>query len=284
MTHDGGMTGRVCVITGATAGIGEAAATELARRGATVVLVARSRDRAAATREAVVRAAGDDRVEVVIADLALQAQVRAAAAEILNRHPAVHVLVNNAAVYTRAREETAEGVEMQLAVNHLAPFLLTNLLLDALRAGAPARVVSLSSGAHHAAAPRWDDLGMARGRYRGLRQYSNTKLYNLLMTRELARRFPAAELAANAMHPGVVGTSLLFGGFAPLRLFKRWMRTPEQGAATAVYLAADAAVANVTGGYFKDERPAPSSTASQDADAARRLWEISERMRGEQSE
>ena len=240
------MRGRVCVVTGATAGIGEAAATGLARRGATVVLVARSRERAERTREAVVRAAGHDRVDVVLADLAVQAQVRAAAAQVIDRYPAVHVLVNNAAVYTRRYEETADGIEMQLAVNHLAPFLLTNLLLDRLRAGAPARVVTTSSGAHHAASFAWDDLGM-RGRYNGLRQYSNAKLFNLLMTRELARRHPPAELTANSMHPGVVGTALLFGGLAALRLFKPFMRTPEQGARTMVWLASAPEVAGVTG-------------------------------------
>jgi NAD(P)-dependent dehydrogenase (short-subunit alcohol dehydrogenase family) len=273
------MDGRVCVVTGATAGMGEVMATELARRGATVVLVARSREKAARTRELVVRAAGHERVETVLADLAVQAQVRAAAAQILARHPAVHVLINNAAVYTRRREETADGIETQLAVNHLAPFLLTHLLLDGLRAGAPARVVTMSSGAHHAAAPDWGDLEM-RGRYSGLRQYSNTKLFNLLMTRELARRHPPPALTANAMHPGVVGTALLFGGFAPLRLLKPFMRTPEQGARTAVYLASSPDVAAVTGEYFKDDRPARSSAASQDADAARRLWEVSARMTG----
>lgn len=275
----GTMAGRVCVVTGATAGMGEVMATELARRGATVVLVARSAEKAARTREKAVRAAGHERVEVVLADLASQARVRAAAAQIVDRHPAVHVLINNAAVYTRKRETTEDGIEMQLAVNHLAPFLLTNLLLEALRAGAPARVVTMSSGAHNAAKPRWDDLEMRAG-YSGLRQYSNTKLYNLWMTRELARRHPLPELAANAMHPGVVGTSLLFGGFAPLRLLKPFMRTPEQGARTAVYLASDPAAANVTGEYFKDDRPARSSEASQDRDAARRLWEISARLTG----
>jgi NAD(P)-dependent dehydrogenase (short-subunit alcohol dehydrogenase family) len=279
VANDRGMEGRVCVVTGATAGIGQATAAGLARRGATVVLVARSRERAMRTRDEVARAAGHDRVEVVLADLAVQAQVRAAAAEIIHRYPAVHVLVNNAAVYTRRYEETADGIEMQLAVNHLAPFLLTNLLLDRLRAGAPARVVSTSSGAHHSAAFRWDDLGMHAG-YNGLRQYSNTKLFNLLMTRELARRVPPAELAANAMHPGVVGTALLFGGFAPLRLLKPFLRTPEQGARTVLWLASSPEAAGVTGGYFKDERRARTSVASQDPDAARRLWEISERMTG----
>lgn len=273
------MAGRVCVVTGATAGMGQAAAMELARRGATVVLVARSRERAERTRMEVARAAGHDRVSIVLADLSVQAQVRAAAAQILERWPAVHVLVNNAAVYTKRGQESADGIEMQLAVNHLAPFLLTSLLLDRLRASAPARVVTLSSGAHRFARPRWDDLEM-RGGYNGLRQYSNTKLYNVLFTRELARRSPPPALTANTMHPGVVGTSLLLGGWAPLRLFKRWMRTPEQGARTVVYLASSPAVATVTGEYFQDDRPARVSSAALDDEAARRLWETSARMTG----
>jgi NAD(P)-dependent dehydrogenase (short-subunit alcohol dehydrogenase family) len=275
----GTMQGRVCVVTGATAGIGRAAAMELARRGATVVLVARSREKAERTRAEAIRAAGHDRVDVVLADLSVQAQVREAAAQILERWPAVHVLVNNAGLYTRRREETADGIEMQLAVNHLAPFLLTSLLLHRLRASAPARVVTLSSGAHRFARVRWDDLEMRR-RYRGLRQYANTKLLNVLFIRELARRNPAAALTANTMHPGVVATEILFGGWAPLRLFKRWMRTPEHGARTAVHLASSPDVAGVTGEYFRDERPARVSPAALDDDAARRLWEISERMTG----
>lgn len=273
------MEGRVCVVTGATSGIGEAAATGLARLGATVVLIARSRDKAEATREAVVRAAGHSRVHVVLADLSAQAQVRAAAAEILAAHPAVHVLINNAGVYSRKRRETVDGIELELAVNHLAPFLLTHLLLERMLASAPARVVALSSGAHRSAAVRWDDLGM-RTKYNGLRQYANTKLFNVLHVRELARRHPPGRLAANAMHPGVVGTPLLFNGFAPLRLLRPFFRTPEQGARTAVYLASSPEVEGVTGGYYEDERPIRPSAASQDEAAARRLWEISAQMTG----
>lgn len=272
-----GMMGRVCVVTGATSGIGQATAAELVRRGATVVLVARSRERAERTREAVMPPGARGRVGVVLADLSVQAQVRQAAAEILERWPAVHVLVNNAAVHTPRRQETPDGMELQLAVNHLAPFLLTNLLLDRLRASAPARVVTVSSGAHRYARLRWDDLGM-RGRYQGLLQYSNTKLCNILFTRELARRVPAAEVTANTMHPGVVGTALLFNGWAPLRLLKPFIRTPEQGARTAVHLAAAPEVAGVTGAYFRDERPARPWPAALDDEAARRLWEISGEM------
>ncbi|HEY0026156.1 MAG TPA: SDR family oxidoreductase [Longimicrobium sp.] len=273
----GQMEGRVCVVTGATAGIGQATAAALAKMGATVVLVARNADKAGATREEIVRSAGHARVETVIADLAIQSEVHAAAAEIRARNPAIHVLVNNAAIYTKTRQETADGMEMQLAVNHLAPFLLTHLLMDALRAGAPARVVTVSSEAHHRASFSWDDIQMRR-KYGALRAYCNAKLFNILFTRELARR--AAEVTANAMHPGVVGTALLFGGWAPLRLLKPFIRTAEEGARTAIYLASSPDVAGITGAYFKDEKPRYPSRAAQDDESARRLWQISAELTG----
>jgi len=274
------LAGRVCVVTGASGGIGKAAAAGLARRGATVALVVRSRARGEAAREEIVRAAAGADVRLVLADLSRQADVRRAADEVTAAFGTVHVLLNNAGVYTRRREETVDGVEMQWAVNHLAPFLLTRLLLPALTASAPARVVTMSSNAHRAGDLRWDDLQMKCGRYRGLRQYCNTKLANVLFTRERARRTAGTGVTANAMHPGVVATELLLGGFPPLRLLRRFMRTPEQGAATAVYLAADPAAAAVTGEYFIDAKPVQLSTSATDDEAARRLWEASERMVG----
>ncbi|HVG45665.1 MAG TPA: SDR family oxidoreductase [Longimicrobium sp.] len=276
----GEMAGRVCVVTGASGGIGKAAVAGLARRGATVVLVVRSRERGEAARDEVARATGNRDLRLVLADLSRQADVRRAADEILSAFGAVHVLVNNAGVHTFRRQETVDGIEMQWAVNHLAPFLLTHLLLPALTAARPARVVNLSSNAHRLAALRLDDVQMKRGRYFGLRQYCNTKLANLLFTRELARRAAASGVTANAMHPGVVATELLLGGFPPLRLVGRFMRTPEQGAATAVHLAADPAAAAFTGEYFIDARPVPPSPQAADDEAARRLWELSEEMVG----
>ena len=275
----GQMEGRVCVVTGATAGIGQATAAALAAMGATVVLVARNADKARATREQIIRSAGHARVETVIADLAIQSQVRAAAREIRTRYPAIHVLVNNAAIYTKKRQETPDGMEMQLAVNHLAPFLLTHLLLDALRAGAPARVVNVSSEAHHHASFSWDDIQMRR-KYGAFRAYSNAKLFNILFSREMARRVPAGEVTANALHPGVVGTALLFGGWAPLRLLKPFIRTAEEGAGTAIYLASSPDVARITGEYFKDEKRKHPSRAAQDDESARRLWQISAELTG----
>jgi NAD(P)-dependent dehydrogenase (short-subunit alcohol dehydrogenase family) len=273
------LTGRVCVVTGASAGIGRAAATELARRGATVVLLVRSRERGSAARDRIAEATGSGDLHLVLADLSSQAEVRRAAEEIGASFPAVHVLLNNAGVYTRRRQETVDGIELQWAVNHLAPFLLTHLLLPRLTAGRPSRVVNLSSNAHKAARLLLDDVEMKR-RYRGVVQYANTKLANVLFTRELARRAAPAGVTANAMHPGVVATELLLAGFPPLRLISRFMRTPEQGAATAVYLAADPAAAAFTGEYFLDARPVALSPRATDDEAARRLWELSERMVG----
>jgi retinol dehydrogenase-12/retinol dehydrogenase-13 len=274
------MAGRVCVITGASGGIGKAAAAGLASRGATVALVVRSRERGEAARDEIARATGSRDLRLVLADLSRQADVRRAAGEVRTAFGAVHVLVNNAGVYTGRRRETVDGVELQWAVNHLAPFLLTHLLLPALTAARPTRVVNLSSNAHKAAELRWDDLQMKRGRYRSLRQYCNTKLANVLFTRELARRAASAGVTANAMHPGVVATELLMGGFPPLRLVSRFMRTPEQGAATAVYLAADPAAAAFTGEYFIDSRPVRLAPPATDDEAARRLWELSEETVG----
>jgi retinol dehydrogenase-12/retinol dehydrogenase-13 len=276
----GAMDGRVCVVTGASGGMGRAAARELARRGATVALVVRSRERGEAVAGEIARDTGRRDARVVLADLARQADVRRAAGEILAAYRRVDVLLNNAAVYTRRRTLTEDGIEMQWAVSHLAPFLLTHLLLPRMRESASARVVTVSSGAHRGGELRWSDLEMRGRRYRGFRQYANTKLANVLFTRELARRTAGTGVTANALHPGVVATELLMNGFPPIRLFRRWMRTPEQGAATAVYLATSPQVATVTGEYFVDERPVAPSPAATDDEAARRLWELSERAVG----
>jgi len=269
------MQGRVCVVTGASGGIGRATAAGLAARGATVVLLVRSRERGQAALDEIARQTGSRALRLVLADLSRQADVRRAADEILSAFGAVHVLVNNAAAYAGRRHLTADGIELQWAVNHLAPFLLTNLLLPGLTAGRPSRVVAVSSNAHLDGELRRDDLEMRRRRYRGFRQYCNTKLANVLFTRELARRAAAQGVTANAMHPGVVATELLLNGFPPLRLVRRFLRTPEQGAATAVYLAADPAVAAVSGEYFIDSRPVPLTPKALDDDAALRLWELS---------
>ncbi|MBV9775182.1 MAG: SDR family oxidoreductase [Gemmatimonadetes bacterium] len=273
------MRGRVCLVTGATLGIGRATAVGLARQGARVGIVGRSRERGEAVRAEIAREAGASAVELFLGDLSSQAEVRRIAGEVRARFGRLDVLVSNAGVYTRRRESTVDGIETQLAVNHLAPFLLTRLLLDLLTASAPARVVVVSSEAHRGARIPWDDLQGER-KYSGLRAYANTKLMNLLFVRELARRTAGTGVTVNALHPGVVATELLFGGWAPLRLLRPFLRTPEQGASTSVWLASSAEVEGVTGRYFRDEREVVPSRAALDDEAARRLWKISEELTG----
>ena len=271
------MEEKVCVVTGATGGIGGATARGLAARGATVLLVARDAARGEALRESIARETGNGRVRLVRADLSSQAEVRAAAAEVAAAYPRVDVLVNNAAVYTRQRAESVDGIELQWAVNHLAPFLLTHLLLDRLRAAGGARVVTVSSGAHQGRLIPWHDMQMTR-RYFGWRTYGVTKLANLLFTRELARR--ERGLIAHAVHPGVVATELLMRGFPPIRLFRRFLKTPEEGAATVLFLATSPDAARSSGEYWIDERRADPHPAARDDQAARRLWRWSEERVG----
>jgi NAD(P)-dependent dehydrogenase (short-subunit alcohol dehydrogenase family) len=273
------MAGKVVVVTGANAGIGKAAALALARMGARVGMVSRSRERGETARADVVRESGSAAVELFLADLSAQGEVRRLAAEIRERCGRLDVLVNNAAVYTRERTLSPDGIELQFAVNHLAPFLLTGLLLDLLERSAPARVVTVSSEAHRPVHLDWDDLQGER-RYLGLRAYGAAKLANLLFTRELARRMAGRGVTANAVHPGVVATELLFGGWGPLRLLRRFMRTPEQGARVVVRLASAPELEGVTGRYFRDEREIRPSAAALDDDAARRLWRLSAELTG----
>jgi NAD(P)-dependent dehydrogenase (short-subunit alcohol dehydrogenase family) len=272
--------GRVVVVTGASRGVGLATAVALAARGATLVLVSRDAERGALALERV-RAAGGRDAAFEPADLSSMADVRALAARLLAARPAIHVLVNDAAAIPPRRETTVDGFERQLAVNHLAPFLLTRLLLRRLRASAPSRVVNVASSAHFRGRIDWEDLQSERS-YRSRTTYAMTKLANVLFTRELARRLEGSRVDANAAHPGVVATSLLADYLrvpASLAFLTRLVGiSPERGARTVVRLASDPALEGVSGRYFARSREAPSSAASRDPEAARRLWAASEAL------
>lgn len=279
----GNMTGRVCVVTGANRGIGRAAAEGLGSLGATLVLVCRRREDGEVVAEAIGRRGECPRPEVVEADLSLQDAVRAAAREIGRRHAELHVLLNNAGVVTHRRELTADGLETQLAVNHLAPFLLTNLLLPALLAGAPSRVITVSSTTHQGASIDFDDLHGQRD-YDAVAVYAVTKLMNVLFTYELARRLGGTGVTANCLHPGAVATRLLaeyvrvpLVGGAMARTFGT---SPGEGADTAVYLAVSGEVVATSGKYFRNRRETRSAPVSYDEETARRLWAVSERLTG----
>ena len=276
----GGVAGKRVVITGATNGIGLAAAVELARRGAMLTLVARSESRAA---DAVgrIRATEGASVDVVLADLASQVDVRRLATDLLAKYPRIQVLVNNAGAVYAARQLSPDGIELTWALNHLAPFLLTTLLLDRLKASAPARIVTTSSGAHQGATIPFDDLTANRGAAgSGFPRYGQTKLANILFTAELARQLEGSGVTANAYHPGFVASGfnrnsglLMRVGMALTRPFARSAR---KGAETLVWLVDSEDAGQYSGGYFFDRRPVTPSAAAQDAQAAQRLWRLSE--------
>jgi NAD(P)-dependent dehydrogenase (short-subunit alcohol dehydrogenase family) len=270
------------VITGATGGIGLAAAEELARRGARLAIVARS-DARAAEAVARIRTAGGDGsdVDVLHADLASQASVRELAAEVLARYPRVDVLVNNAGAMNEQRQLTQEGIELTWAVNHLAPFLLTTLLLDRLKASAPARVVTTASDAHKGKLIPFDDLNAERGyAMRGFDRYGQTKLANILFTLELAERLRGSGVTAYCFHPGTVATGFnrnngaLMSGV--MTLIRPFSRSPVKGAETLVWLVDSPDVSDETGAYYVDKRRATPSRPAQDTDTAHRLWRVSE--------
>jgi NAD(P)-dependent dehydrogenase (short-subunit alcohol dehydrogenase family) len=281
-TADHPMHGRICLITGATSGIGRATALALAGMGAELVLLARDREKAEAT-AAEVRAAGAPAVDLLIADLGVLREVRRAAAEFLASGRPLHVLINNAGVVNLQRTLTADGLEATFAVNHLAYFLFTTLLLERLRASAPARIVNVSSEAHRFAPLDFDDLQNER-RYRTMRVYGQSKLANILFTSELARRLEGSGVTANSLHPGAVATRLGTnnGAWARalIRLLRPFFRSPDDGAATSVHLATAAELATVSGRYFANRREKTPSAAARDTEAARRLWAVSEQLCG----
>jgi retinol dehydrogenase 14 len=272
------LAGRTVLVTGGTSGIGRATALGLASMGARLAITGRDRDRTEdAARE--IRAAGGGLVDVFVADLSSQAQVRRLADEVLGALPRIDVLVNNVGGYWNTRHVTPDRLERTFALNHLAPFLLTNLLLDRLTQSAPARVVTVASNAQAMGRIDFDDLQGERG-YSGARAYNQSKLANVMFTYELARRLAGCGVTANALHPGVVSTS--FGAEDPggaqrlmVPFMRPFMKTPTQGAATSIHLASSPDLDTVTGRYFANSKPKKSSDRSYDEAVAARLWQVS---------
>jgi retinol dehydrogenase-14 len=280
---NGGIGGKVVLITGGTSGIGQAAATALAGMGANVVITGRNAERGKQALQEIREESGNDRVELILADLAVQDKVRRLAQEFREHHDRLDVLVNNAGLMLSERTETSDGIETQLAINHLAPFLLTNLLLDLLKESAPSRIVTVSSDGHRWGKLDLDDL-QSRTRYRGMQVYGTTKLANIMFTYELAERLEGTGVTANCMHPGGVNTNFGNKQGGPMnllfRLFKPFMRTPEQGADTLVYLASSPEVEGMTGKYLADRKVKAASNAAYDESTRKRLWEASEELTG----
>jgi len=275
--------GKVVVITGATSGIGQIAATRLAALGARLVLVARDRRRADATLARLREAGPNVAHRALIADLSILAEVKRVGREIAAAEPRVDVLINNAGNIFPTRQVTPDGLECTFATNHMAYFVLTHELRERLVASAPARVVNTASAAHIGRSLDFDDLQLTR-KYGIMTAYGRSKLANILFTRELARRLAGAGVTANCLHPGLVATGLgqRTGGFFALavRFVMLFAGSPEPGAQTVVHLASSPEVASVTGAYFISSRQAEAKPAARDDLAARRLWDESERIAG----
>lgn len=273
------MAGKTVLVTGGTGGIGKATAAGLAAAGARVGIVGRDLTRTRAAAADIAATSGNPAVDAFGADMSSQAEVRRLAREVLDAYPRLDVLVNNVGGFWATRRVTADGLEHTFAVNHLAGFLLTDLLLDRLKASAPARIVTVSSGAQANGRMNFDDLQGERG-YSGQRAYNQSKLANVLFTYELARRLDGSGVTATVLHPGVVRTGFAAEDPSPLwkvllPLIRPLLKTPEKGAATSIYLASSPDVEGVTGEYFVNSTPKTSSKSSYDAAAAARLWRIS---------
>lgn len=277
-----------CLVTGANSGIGYETTRGLAERGHRLLMLCRNEEKARRAREQIVEATGNEQLEIVLCDLSVQEQIQEAAREVRGSVEGLDVLVNNAGLVLHDRQLTDDGHEYQFAVNHLAPFLLTHELLDSLRAagedGSPARVVTVASEAHRNVVSIPEDFQKTEGYYQAFNVYSQTKLYNILFTRSLARRLDPDQVTANCLHPGVIGSN--FGREGPW--YVRWfmkvasplLTSPDEGARTPLYLATSPDVANVTGAYFVDEDRRKPGRRARDDELAERLWRTSEELTG----
>lgn len=284
MSIEQAMSGRVCLVTGATAGIGKVTARVLAEQGATVIGVGRNANKCAAVAEEIKTKAHNSAVEYLVADLSSMEAVRDLARRFKSKYNHLHVLVNNVGAYFMSRHETVDGLELTFALNHLGVFLLTNLLLDTLKASAPSRIVNVSSAAHVGARLNFDDLQNRKGFGIGWPVYAQSKLANILFTHELARRLEGTGVTVNALHPGFVASDFATNNGWLVKLARPLMDlgaiSVEEGAKTTLYLATRPELANVTGKYFVEQKEARSSSASYDDESARRLWKISEELAG----
>lgn len=277
------MTGKTCIVTGANSGIGKATATHLAGLGARVVLICRNSKRGEKAREIIIKSTGNRAVDLLLADLSIQREVRRVAGEIDARYERIDVLINNAGLMTRSRRLSADGLEMQFAVNHLAPFLLTHLLLDKIKASAPARIITLASTAHSRGYIDFDDL-QGELSYNGWQAYANSKLANVMFTYELARRLDGSGITVNCVHPGVIHTGLMRNVSKIISglwfLLQGFFKKADEGAETPVYLASSPEVTGISGKYFRHCKPCGTSEESNNKEIQQRLWETSKALTG----
>ena len=278
------MQNKVCIITGATSGIGKATALGLAKMGANVAIIGQDKEQGENAQNEIKSKTGNPNVDLLLDDLSSQAEIRKLVEDIQARYTTVHVLINNAGIAPIKRSVTVDGIERVFAVNYLAPFLLTNLLLERLKASAPARVVNVAGDFHRKATIQFDDL-MSEKDYNGIRANNQAKLALILFTYELARRLDGTRVTANCLHPGAVATDgplkdpdLPAFSRAMYKMVRLFFASPERGAETSIYLSTSSEVEKVSGKYFIKKTPVESSPESYDEEIARRLWKVSEEL------
>ena len=272
------MNGKICVITGANSGIGKATALGLAKLGANVVMVCRNQTRGEEARKEIIDKTSNKNIDLLIADLSSQQAIRQLVADFKKKYRQLHVLINDAGVVLRKRTLTTDGIETNFAVNYLAPFLLTNLLLDVLKKSAPARIINVTSGYYKRATINFDDLQSEKD-YSAFGTYAKSKLALVLFTRELSRRLKGTNVTVNVLHPGVIKSNLGRDMSAFSRLFtKIFFKSPKKGAETPIYLASSPEVEGISGKFFMNKKEAEFTEASGNEEIARKLWDISAKL------
>jgi NAD(P)-dependent dehydrogenase (short-subunit alcohol dehydrogenase family) len=284
--------GKTCLVTGSTSGIGKEIAVGLAKMKANIILVGRNKAKCQAALEEISRnvsiSTNENRVSYLLADLSSQASIHQLANKFLESYESLDILVNNAGVFLSRRVTTVDKIEYTFAVNHLAPFLLTNLLFERIKASSPSRIITTSSVAHRGAYINFDNLQFERGRYNGVEAYRQSKLANILFTKELARRSRGSGVTSNCFHPGGVRTNLVQSNPWYYRLIwaiiNPFLVSPKKGADTAIYLASSSKIADISGKYFVNRKPERPSELAEDHNIAARLWKISEELTGNSKE
>ncbi|MFN8578324.1 MAG: SDR family oxidoreductase [Candidatus Sericytochromatia bacterium] len=276
------LDGKICIVTGANSGVGKVTALELAKMGAEVIMVCRNQKKGEEALDEILIKSKNNKVKLMLCDFSSQKSIRAFVDEFKSKYDKLHILVNNAGLIIPERKLTEDGIELTFAINHIGYFLTTNLLLDLLKNSAPSRIVNVASDAHKAGHINFNDINYENNKYKSMNVYCDSKLANILFTKELAKRLKGTNVTANCLHPGVVNTNFAndyaekFGFIA--KIVKSFLITPEKGAETQIYLASSSEVEGITGEYFDKKKIKTPSKEARDPEIAEKLWKISERM------